>query len=308
MSGWISLHRSVENHWLYQEDRVFSKFEAWLHLLLEANHKDNKVTIGNQLVEVKRGQKLTSVLTLSDLWGWSRTKTNSFLELLKKDNMIDIKKTTKYTLITIVNYDFYQSDEGRKKHQIEQQKDIKKTSTEHQKDIKKTSTEHQKDTNNNVNKDNNVNNEKKEKKINAFDFFQENGFGVLNQYTAEDMNHYIESFDNNSDEIVQAALKIALDRNKTSWGYAKSILNNWLKANLKSMEEIKAYEQQQIAQRTNNRNYYISNAKSKEITPEWLLNREHENKNKISDKQQDKDFEKDRAAFLKHIQESWGGD
>ena len=29
MSGWIKIHRSITNHWLYTEKRVFSKFEAW---------------------------------------------------------------------------------------------------------------------------------------------------------------------------------------------------------------------------------------------------------------------------------------
>ncbi|EGQ3902553.1 hypothetical protein GH126_05040 [Staphylococcus pseudintermedius] len=241
MTGWISLHRSIENHWLYQEDRVFSKFEAWLHLLLVANHKDNKVTIGNQLVEVKRGQKLTSVLTLSDLWVWSRTKTNSFLELLKKDNMIDIKKTSKYTLITIVNYDFYQSDEGRKKHQIEHQKDIKKTSTEHQKDIKKTSTEHQKDTNNN---DNNVNNENKDnndnKQQSVFSFYQDNGFGVLQPFIADQISGWLDDFGSNGNDIIIAALKEALKNNKVNWNYTNGILKNWHQKGYQSISDIEA--------------------------------------------------------------------
>lgn len=117
------------------------------------------------------------------------------------------------------------------------------------------------------------------------------------------MNYYIESFDNDSDEIVQAALKIALDRNKISWGYAKSILKNWLNANLNSMEEIKTHEQQQKAQRTNNRNHYNSNTKSKEITPEWLLNPEKKNNKNV-----DADLEKDSEAFIKHLKESWSED
>ena len=41
-----------------------------------------------------------------------------------------------------------------------------------------------------------------------------------------------------------AALKIAKDRNKVNWGYAKSILNSWLQMNLSNYDQIKAYEAQ----------------------------------------------------------------
>ncbi|HDJ2276676.1 TPA: DnaD domain protein, partial [Staphylococcus aureus] len=175
-----------------------------------------------QIVTVERGQRLTSILTLSDLFNWSRFKVKTFLDLLESDGMLEVKTTSKYTLITIVNYDFYQSEQGRNQHQ----NDIKPTSKQHQSNINPTSKQHQTNTNNNDNKDNNeknVNNEKK--KVTAFDFFQDNGFGFITPYNLDDLNYYLDSFENDSDEIVTASLKIAKDRNKVTWGYAKSILN-----------------------------------------------------------------------------------
>ena len=55
---------------------------------------------------------------------------------------------------------------------------------------------------------------RRRKNHSAFDFFQNNGFGFITQYTAEDINYYLDSFENDSDEIVIAALKLAKDRNK----------------------------------------------------------------------------------------------
>ncbi|EOB0633766.1 DNA replication protein DnaD, partial [Staphylococcus aureus] len=52
MTGWISIDRSIQNHWLFKEKRTFSKFEAWIYLLMEANHSKAKVPIGNQIVTV----------------------------------------------------------------------------------------------------------------------------------------------------------------------------------------------------------------------------------------------------------------
>ncbi|WKD08094.1 DnaD domain-containing protein [Staphylococcus aureus] len=278
MTGWISIDRSIQNHWLFKEKRTFSKFEAWIYLLMEANHSKAKVPIGNQIVTVERGQRLTSILTLSDLFNWSRFKVKTFLDLLESDGMLEVKTTSKYTLITIVNYDFYQSEQGR---------------NQHQNDIKPTS-------NNNDNKDNNeknVNNEKK--KAAAFDFFQDNGFGFITPYNLDDLNYYLDSFENDSDEIVTASLKIAKDRNKVTWGYAKSILNTWLNANLKSIEQVRAFEKQQIESKKQTYKPHVK--QSKEKTPKWLTDGTRETKTA----EVDENLEKDREAFIKRLNSKW---
>ncbi|HDK4700747.1 DnaD domain-containing protein [Staphylococcus aureus] len=296
MTGWISIDRSIQNHWLFKEKRTFSKFEAWIYLLMEANHSKAKVPIGNQIVNVERGQRLTSILTLSDLFNWSRFKVKTFLDLLESDGMLEVKTTSKYTLITIVNYDFYQSEQGRNQHQ----NDIKPTSKQHQSNINPTSKQHQTNTNNNDNKDNNeknVNNEKK--KTTAFDFFQDNGFGFITSYNLDDLNYYLDSFENDSDEIVTASLKIAKDRNKVTWGYAKSILNTWLNANLKSIEQVRAFEKQQLESKKQNYKPFVK--QSKEKTPKWLTDSTRETKTP----EVDENLEKDREAFIKRLNSKW---
>ncbi|AEW65984.1 TPA: DnaD domain-containing protein [Staphylococcus aureus] len=296
MTGWISIDRSIQNHWLFKEKRTFSKFEAWIYLLMEANHSKAKVPIGNQIVTVERGQRLTSILTLSDLFNWSRFKVKTFLDLLESDGMLEVKTTSKYTLITIVNYDFYQSEQGRNQHQ----NDIKPTSKQHQSNINPTSKQHQTNTNNNDNKDNNeknVNNEKK--KAAAFDFFQDNGFGFITPYNLDDLNYYLDSFENDSDQIVTASLKIAKDRNKVTWGYAKSILNTWLNANLKSIEQVRAFEKQQLESKKQTNKPYVK--PSKEKTPKWLTDSTRETKTP----EVDENLEKDREAFIKRLNSKW---
>ncbi|HEK6221199.1 TPA: DnaD domain-containing protein [Staphylococcus aureus] len=296
MTGWISIDRSIQNHWLFKEKRTFSKFEAWIYLLMEANHSKAKVPIGNQIVTVERGQRLTSILTLSDLFNWSRFKVKTFLDLLESDGMLEVKTTSKYTLITIVNYDFYQSEQGRNQHQ----NDIKPTSKQHQSNINPTSKQHQTNTNNNDNKDNNeknVNNEKK--KAAAFDFFQDNGFGFITPYNLDDLNYYLDSFENDSDQIVTASLKIAKDRNKVTWGYAKSILNTWLNANLKSIEQVRAFEKQQLESKKQTNKPYVK--PSKEKTPKWLTDNTRETKTP----EVDENLEKDREAFIKRLNSKW---
>jgi uncharacterized phage protein (TIGR02220 family) len=138
VQGWISLHRKIQDHPLFQEKRVFSKFEAWIDLILSANHKDNKFILGNEMIEVKRGSFLTSELKLMKRWGWSKTKVRSFLKLLEDDGMIVKKSDNKKTALTLCNYNDYQNLQ---------------TTEEPQKNHEETSKEPQKDTNNNVNND-----------------------------------------------------------------------------------------------------------------------------------------------------------
>ncbi len=142
MSGWISIHRKLQSHWLWDE-KPFDKRSAWIDLILMANHKDNKFLLGNELVEVERGSFITSELKLSERWGWSRSKVRGFLKLLESDKMLIRKTDKKKTTLTIVNYNKYQ---------------VLKTAEEPQKDRERTTEEPRKDTNNNDNNDNNDNN------------------------------------------------------------------------------------------------------------------------------------------------------
>lgn len=141
--GWISIHRKIRDHYLFKEKRVFSRFEAWLDLLLSANHDDNKLLLNGELIEVKRGSFVTSELKLMDRWSWSKSKVRSFLELLTNELMIEKVSDSKKTTLTIVKFNEYQ---------------LSKTTKKPQKDFKKTSEELQKDTNNNENNYNNLNN------------------------------------------------------------------------------------------------------------------------------------------------------
>ncbi|EMF0394548.1 hypothetical protein ACPTHC_03450 [Enterococcus faecium] len=151
--GWIALHRNIRDHWVYQEKRVFSKYEAWLDLLMDANHQNNKFLFDGQLIEVKRGEFITSVRQLCERWGWSNTKVNRFLKMLENDQMLIRKSDSQKTVITIVNYDFYQRYESKETTAKRQQSDTE-TSQKHTNNNDKTM-------NNNVNNNNRRNNRKK---------------------------------------------------------------------------------------------------------------------------------------------------
>ena len=105
--GWICLHRSIQDSWVWQNE-PFSRGQAWIDLLLTANHEDHKIVVDNDLMTIKRGQMLTSVRKLSERWKWSVKRTQNFLKILEGDQMLTKKSGKRYTLLTILNYAKFQ--------------------------------------------------------------------------------------------------------------------------------------------------------------------------------------------------------
>ena len=142
MEGWISLHRKILENPILNRSRVYSNFEAWIWLLLKANHKDNKFMLGSELIKVKKGSMITSQKKLCRQFRWGNSKLRSFLKVLQKDKMILLKTNTQSTHITICNYDTYQENQIADKLKTNRKQTANKLRT---------------NTNNNVNNDNNVN-------------------------------------------------------------------------------------------------------------------------------------------------------
>ena len=108
MSGWIKIHRDIAKHWISQD---MEKLGRWLDLLIMASFEDNKVLVGDKLIEVKRGQMIASCDFLAKRWGCSKSTVFKFLELLESDNMVERYTERKITKLTICNYESYQQKE-----------------------------------------------------------------------------------------------------------------------------------------------------------------------------------------------------
>jgi len=98
--------------------------------------------------------------------------------------------------------------------------------------------------------------------------FYQNNIGIIRPNIAEEMLDFINDF---GDEMVIEAIRRSLDRNKPSWGYAKSILKSWENKGIKTMDQAKAEEIEfQNQQASRNRGYQNAN---KDIVPDWFNKR-----------------------------------
>lgn len=129
MTGYIKLHRKVWNSAIYSDPNML---KLWVHCLMKATHAEHDQLIGNNVIKLNPGQFVTGRNALSDeynkgalpakkvkplsLWRWMQT--------LEKMQMLNIKTTNKYSVISIVNWCEYQ--------QNEQQMNNKRTTNEQQ--------------------------------------------------------------------------------------------------------------------------------------------------------------------------------
>jgi len=106
--GWIKIDRKIRNNFLWEEKRPRTKLEAWLDLLIRANHQKKEWLHNDQVIQTKRGEVITSMKQLAIEWKWSRQKVKRFLTLIAKRDMIVMEVNQSMSRLSICNYETYQ--------------------------------------------------------------------------------------------------------------------------------------------------------------------------------------------------------
>jgi hypothetical protein len=135
--GWVSLHRELKDKGYYKKSAYV---HLWVHLLLSANHESAEFLWNGQIIKLQPGQFITGRKKLAEETGLKETTVERVLECFESGQQIGQQKTTKYRLITIVNWEKWQKSDNKI-------------------DSKRTTNGQQTDTNNN---NNNNNKEKRE--------------------------------------------------------------------------------------------------------------------------------------------------
>lgn len=109
--GYIRLHRSLLK-WEWYSDPATR--DVFIHCLLKANWKDGRF----QGIEVKRGSFVTSRSKLAQETGLSERNVRTALKHLISTGEVTKSSYAKYSIITIQNYEKYQSDDQVSDHQV----------------------------------------------------------------------------------------------------------------------------------------------------------------------------------------------
>lgn len=237
--------------------------------------------IGRQQVELESGEfvfgrkKASSELDMPESTVWD------YMKMLEEDEVITIKSNNRFSVVSVANWGFYQSEEELSNN--------KPTTDGQQMDNSSTTDEQQMDTNKNVKnlriKEPNTTTAKND----AIVFYQ-NNIGMIRPNIAEEILDYINDF---GDEVVIESLNRSIARNKPNWGYARSILNSWHNKNIKTMEQIQAEDvefQNQQKQRFNN---YKPKQKEEQL-PDWY----EKHKNEVAEAERRKELERKKNENL----------
>lgn len=134
-NGYIKSYRStIEKPWYSKS----AYFHLWHHLLYSATYKEMEVFFNNTTFKLKPGQLITGRKALSRDTGINESKIERILTYFEKtEQQIEQQKTNKNRLITVLNWEKFQSTE----QQTEQQVNNNRTTSEQQMNTNKNNKE-----------------------------------------------------------------------------------------------------------------------------------------------------------------------
>lgn len=103
--GFIKIHRKIIENPIYRKSELIHLF---LHCILNANFKDNKVLYNGKTIEVKRGSFITGRGKLSSELGMNGNTIYKYLKELEELDYIKVISNNKYSVIEVINYGQYQ--------------------------------------------------------------------------------------------------------------------------------------------------------------------------------------------------------
>lgn len=139
MEGWVKIHRKIlDNPVVCKDSETFS---IWLYLLLSATHQEIPAVFKGEKITLKKGQLITGTLSISKRLKINKDKVQRTLKCFEIDKQIEQETSNKNRLISILNWEQYQSNDNENDKQM-----INKCET----------TDKQLITNKNVKNDNNI--------------------------------------------------------------------------------------------------------------------------------------------------------
>lgn len=289
-NGYIKLYRKIMDSPIWSDPHYL---KLWIYCLLKARHKERTVIIGNKTITLYPGQFITGRKTLADDLNegmkpkqqLSESTWWRYLNNLEDWGMLNIKKTNKYSVVSIVKWHEYQKTEqqtNNKKTGFLGSFDLNNAETEHQNNgcnpyvsmilenendeiehqmnNKWTSDEQQMNTNKNVKNDIYTTTT-----IDPLNFYQQT-IGEISPIQVDRLNDWEEEF-NGQKEILNEAIRIADDRNRRSFGFVNYLLKEWFDHNLKNLEQIREYEKNKFKKRDWRKDSYSSSQPRTDIPP-----------------------------------------
>ena len=116
--GYIKLYRKITHSFVWTNPNML---KLWLLCLMKASHSGNKFLFNGQEVHVSSGEFVTGGHAIAKEFNEGVSSDNQvvgrtlwrWLKKFEKEEMLSIKSTTKYSVITIKNWNEYQANDNQ---------------------------------------------------------------------------------------------------------------------------------------------------------------------------------------------------
>lgn len=108
MEGYIYLHRKLQKNPIYGNSIAL---HCWIECLFRATYEDKSVYVKRQKIELNRGQFLMGYREFAETIRCSKTTIHYWFNIFEVERFIVRKTMYKGTIVTINNYDQYQTPE-----------------------------------------------------------------------------------------------------------------------------------------------------------------------------------------------------
>jgi hypothetical protein len=123
-AGYVKIYRALMDKGYYGDSEYV---HLWVHLLMKATYCKREYLFNGKIEHLQPGQFITGRNSISKETGIHRSKVERILNCFESEHQIEQQKTNKFRIITITNWDEYQTLE----QQDEQQMSIQRASSEH---------------------------------------------------------------------------------------------------------------------------------------------------------------------------------
>ena len=220
-NGWVKLYRDILSHWVYEDPE---KLKIWITLLSKASHKEHKINVGYELVELQPGELVFGTRKFAEQVGLNQNKVYRTIKLFEDDGMIEYDTESypgKFSIVRILNWEKYQTRSKQANQEV----------------IGNDDTGAKRVTNGNENEQEckNVKNGKKDSNSNIARAYQENFGRIINPRQNEVLGSFVD--DGMEKDTVIFGIKYCAEKGGNGFGYLKKVLNSWMSDGVRTVKD-----------------------------------------------------------------------
>ena len=112
---WIKLYRKLLKSPIFENEKAL---KIWIWCLLKATHIEREQLVGQQIVQLEKGQFVFGREKASEELKMTESTVYKYIKLLEKLHMISINSNNKFSVVTIEKWEDYQDKKQQENNKV----------------------------------------------------------------------------------------------------------------------------------------------------------------------------------------------